>query len=187
MNLCQRRDDDLRKSCGSEARLCFRAVGILVACLVSLVPWVSGRLAHAQDITGRIVGSVTDSSGGTVSDARVTIVNEATQALRQIVTDKNGYFVVDELFAGTYTFTAEKASFKKTIQKDNVLSAGGRLTVDLVLEVGAVTESVVVTAAGDTVNTTSGELSTTVTEQEVKTLASRALGFFWTPNCDENE
>jgi len=129
------------------------------------------EFALAQDIVGRIVGTVTDSSGGTVPDVKVTILNEATQASREITADKNGYYVADELLVGTYTVTAEKPGFKKTSIKSNVVTAGGRLTVDLVLQVGVVTETVVVTALGDTVNTTSGEISTTIMQQQVLNLA----------------
>lgn len=140
-------------------------------CLVGLLICSLGKITGAQDITGRIVGTVTDSSGAAVSAAKVTIVNEATQASREIIAGNNGYFVADELSAGTYTVTAERTGFKKTTAKGNAVTAGGRLTVDLRLELGAVTETVTVTATGDTVNTTSGEISTTVTQQQVLALA----------------
>ena len=86
------------------------------------------------------MGTVTDSSGATVPDVKVTIVNEATQASREVTADRNGYFVADELPVGTYTVAAEKVGFKRTTKKGNAVTAGGRLTVDLRLEVGAVTE-----------------------------------------------
>lgn len=117
------------------------------------------------------MGTLTDSSGASVSGAKVTILNEATQASREITTGSNGYFVADELSAGTYTVIGEKTGFKKTTAKGNVVTAGGRLTVDLVLELGAITETVTVTATGETVNTTSGEISTTVTQKQVLDLA----------------
>jgi hypothetical protein len=131
----------------------------------------AGHYVAAQDIFGRIVGTVTDSSGATVPDVKVTFVNEATQAIREVTTDRNGYFIADELPVGTYSVVAEKAGFKRFTKKGNVVSAGGRLTVDLSLEVGVVTETVTVTAAGDTVNTSSGEISTTITEQQVLNMA----------------
>jgi len=129
------------------------------------------EFAAAQDIFGRIAGTVTDPSGGTVPDVKVTILNEATQVARDVWTNRNGYFVADEVPAGTYSLVAEKAGFKKTTEKGNVLSAGGRLTVDLTLAVGAVTETVTVIARGDTVNTTSGEISTTITQDQVLDMA----------------
>jgi Carboxypeptidase regulatory-like domain len=143
----------------------------LKLCLLALVTCTLGKATVAQDITGRIVGTVTDSSGATVPSVKVSIINEATKTSREFVTDKNGYFVADELQAASYTVAVEKEGFRKTTQKGNVLTAGGRLTVDVVLQIGAVTESVEVTAVAVAVNTTSGEISTTVTEQQVLNLA----------------
>ena len=101
----------------------------------------------------------------------MTIVNEATRATRKITADKSGYFVADQLVAGTYTVMGESTGFKTITRAGNVVTAGGRLTVDLPLQVGATTETVSVTAVGETVNTTSGEVSTTITEQQVQNLA----------------
>jgi hypothetical protein len=131
----------------------------------------AGGSAGAQDVFGRISGTVTDSSGAAVANAKVTLVNEATLIGRVVMADSNGYYAADELPAGTYSVTAEWTGFKTTTNKGNVLSAGGRLTVDLNLQVGVVTETVTVTANGDTVNTTSGEISTTITQQQVLNLA----------------
>src|SRR6266478_2702449 len=161
----------LSTSCGTIKRFRLAALHALtIAFAVSLLFGVS-ELAVAQDIFGRIVGTVIDSSGSAVPDAKVSVINEATQISRVVTSEKNGYFVADELPAGTYTVVAEKGGFRKTSKIGNVLSAGGRLTVDLSLEVGAVTETVTVTATGDTVNTTSGEISTTITEQQVQNMA----------------
>src|SRR5271155_3228519 len=143
----------------------------VVLCAAVLLILGAAEFAAAQDIFGRIAGTITDSSGATVANAKVTISNEATLISRNVSADKNGYYAADELPAGTYSLVAEKTGFKKTTKQGNVLSAGGRLTVDLRLEVGVVTETVTVTATGDTVNTTSGEISTTITQQQVLNMA----------------
>jgi len=127
--------------------------------------------SNAQDVTGRIVGNVTDPVGAAVPGTTVNIVNEATRATRKITADQNGYFVADQLPAGTYTVTGENRGFKKTTKTGNVVTAGGRLTVDLALQIGAITETVFVTTVGDTVNTTSGETSTTITQKQIQNLA----------------
>lgn len=157
--------------CHTTKRLCLAAANVLALLVPAVLLPGMVDFAAAQDIVGRIAGTVTDSSGGTVPDVKVTIVNEATQARREVTADKSGYFVADELPAGTYTVTAERAGFKKITRTGNAVTAGGRLTADLVLEIGAVTETVVVTAVGEKVNTTSGEISTTLTQQEVLNLA----------------
>ena len=139
--------------------------------LFVLVFLASGAGSRAQDIFGRISGTITDPSGAAIGNAKVTIVNEATQVRREVTADKNGYFVADELLVGAYTVTAEQRGFKTTTKKDNVVRAGGRITVDLSLEVGAVTETVNVSATGDTVNTTSGEISTTIDSQQIQAVS----------------
>ena len=145
-----------------------RLFAILGMLLLLAVP---GTRVNAQDIFGRIAGTITDSSGAVVANAKITFTNESTQISREVTADKNGYFVADQLPAGTYSVTGEQAGFKTTKKEGNVLTAGGRLTVDLSLQVGAVTEVVTVTATGDTINTTSGEISTTITQQQVLDMA----------------
>jgi len=156
---------------GTTRRLRLRAAHALMILLAAALLSGAAELAVAQDIFGRIVGTVVDSSGASVAGVKVTIVNEETQASREVMADKNGYFVADELPAGSYIVLAEKSGFKKTTKKGNAVSAGGRVTVELRLEVGAVTETVTVTATGETVNTSSGEISTTITEQQVQNMA----------------
>jgi len=157
--------------CGRTKRLRSVAVNAVMILFAASILFASVQFAAAQDIFGRIVGTVTDSSGATVPDVKVSIVNDATQASRDVMTDRNGYFAADELPVGTYSVVAEKVGFKRSTKRGNVVNAGGRLTVDLRLEVGAVTETVVVTATGDTVNTTSGEIAATITEQQVLNMA----------------
>jgi len=158
-------------SCRATKRLRLAAINALMIFIAGPLLFGVIEFAIAQDIFGRIVGTVTDSSGATVPGVKVNIVNEATQVSRDVTTDRIGFFVADELPAGTYSLVAEKDGFKRSTKKGNVLTAGGRLTVDLSLEVGTVTEIVSVTATGDTLNTTSGEISTTVTQDQVQNLA----------------
>ena len=114
--------------------------------------------AHAQDIFGRVSGTITDPTGAVIPDAKVTIINEATKVPRQISTDKNGYYVADDLPVGTYSVAAEQTGFTTTKQTGNVLVAGEHLTVDLSLKVGGVSQEVTVSAVGVPVNTVSGEM-----------------------------
>jgi carboxypeptidase family protein len=161
----------LLTACGTIQRIRLMALHALV---ITLALWLfsgPGQFAAAQDIFGRISGTVTDSSGATVAEAKVTITNEATLIAREITADKNGYFAADQLPAGIYSVSSEQPGFKVTAKKGNMLTAGGRLTVDITLQVGVTSETVTVTAIGDTVNTTSGEISTTITQDQVLNMA----------------
>jgi hypothetical protein len=123
-------------------------------------------------VNGRINGTVSDSSGAVVPNAAVTITNTATNATRTAVTDEGGFYTVTSLPVGTYTVTVERSGFKKANQAGNVLTADQRLTVNITLEAGNVTETVeVTTVAGETVNTTSGEVARVVDSRQVQNLA----------------
>src|SRR6476659_4330524 len=125
-----------------------------------------------QTISGRISGTVTDSSGAVIPGATVTITNIATNATRTTATDDGGFYTVTNLPVGTYAVTVERSGFKKANQTGNVLTADQRLTVNITLEAGNVTETVeVTTAAGETVNTTSGEIARVVDSRQVQNLA----------------
>ena len=125
----------------------------------------------AQSIFGRIAGTVTDSQGGAVAGAKITIVNEETKLERQTTTDSNGYYVASDLPVGVYSVIAEQTGFKSAKKTGNDLVAGARLTADVGLEIGAVSQQVEVAAAAEAVNTTSGDLARTIDSNEVKDVA----------------
>jgi hypothetical protein len=137
---------------------------------VLLTTW-GGNRAAAQSIFGRIAGSVTDSQGGAVAGVKITIVNEETRLERQTTTDANGYYVASDLPVGVYSVIAEQSGFKTVKKTGYDLVAGDRLTVDVGLEIGAMSQQVEVAAIAESVNTTSGELSRTIDSSEVKNVA----------------
>src|SRR5258705_169040 len=139
---------------------------------VLLLVVFAGFSVSGQTNFGRISGTVTDSSGAVVPSATVTVTNAATNAVRTTTTDEGGFYTVTNLPVGTYTVTVERSGFKKANQTDNALTADQRLTVNVALEAGAVSETVdVSTVAGETVNTTSGELARVVDKRQVQNLA----------------
>jgi hypothetical protein len=139
---------------------------------VLLLVVFAGFSVSGQTNFGRISGTVTDSSGAVVPNAAVTVTNAATNAVRATTTDEGGFYTVTNLPVGTYTVTVERSGFKKANQTDNALTADQRLTVNVGLEAGAVSETVdVSTVAGETVNTTSGEIARVVDRRQVQNLA----------------
>ena len=87
-----------------QALLRFLSSTLILASVILII----APSAKAQDIFGRISGTVTDASGAVVPDAKLTLANEATQARRDLTTDRNGYFAADDVSVGTYRVTAEK-------------------------------------------------------------------------------
>jgi Carboxypeptidase regulatory-like domain/TonB-dependent Receptor Plug Domain len=141
--------------------------------LLSLVPVMTmvSQPASAQDVFGRISGTVTDPSAAVVPKAKVTITNQATNVTRTAETDETGFYVVPNVIAGTYEVAVEHSGFKTTTKTGNVLVAGGRLTVDVGLTLGQTSENMTVEAVGETVNTVSGEVARTIDSKQVQNLA----------------
>lgn len=128
--------------------------------------------AFGQSIVGRISGTITDASGSVVPAATVTITNEATKLSRSAQSDSNGFYVLTSLAVGDYTVEVEHQGFQGIKKTGNVLVADGRLTVDFKLQVAGVATAVeVVEAAGEAVNTVSGEVGRVIDTKQVQDLA----------------
>jgi hypothetical protein len=127
--------------------------------------------AHAQSTTGRISGTVKDTQGGILPGAAVTVTETTTGFVRTTVTDGTGNYVFVSLPLGSYSVSAEMSGFKKALKSGYTLTADGRLTADLLMEVGGISEVVEVTVKGETVNMTSGEVARTVDQSQVQDMA----------------
>lgn len=137
--------------------------------LLTLIVCSSGL---GQTVVGRISGTVQDANGASVPNASVKVTNNATNAERTATTDESGFYTVTNLPVGTYTIEAEQKGYKKALVSGQNVTADARLTVDLKLEAGEVSETVeIVAAAGETVNTTSGEVARVIDRQQVQNLA----------------
>src|SRR5258706_7878322 len=126
---------------------------------------------QAQNIFGRISGTVTDPAGAVVPNIKITITNEATKAARTTVTDADGFYVADNLAVGSYSVTAEQNGFKKTFTGGIGIVAGAHVTLNLSLEVGTPSETVNVQGGAEIINTTTGEIARHVDSQQVQKAA----------------
>lgn len=115
----------------------------LVASLFALFCLATGLWGQVE--RGTISGTVSDSSGATVVGAEVTVTNTGTNVEFKTVTSSEGQFVAPNLIAGTYKVVASSAGFKTTERTNLIVRPSQRLAVDLVLEVGEVTQTVEVT------------------------------------------
>src|SRR6476469_2738377 len=112
---------------------CCREIFVLLLCCASVL---------AQFDTGQISGYVRDASQAVVTGALVTVTNQGNGDQKTIATNSSGFYVIPTLRVGTYTVTAEMPGFKKTVQSGVVLDSAARLSIDLMLTVGQVSESV---------------------------------------------
>ncbi len=101
---------------------------------------------YAQAVTGTLLGNVTDSSGGTVPGVTVTATEIGTNVTRTAVSNEAGRYIFPSIVNGVYTVTAELQGFKKVVHQDVKVDVNTTIRVDVVLEVGALTEAVEVSA-----------------------------------------
>ncbi len=139
------------------------AVLSFLVALASLPLW-------AQTDRGIITGTVTDSTGGSVPDAKVTATNTATNVVFATQTTSTGDFTIPTLAVGNYTLKVEKTGFKSAIRSAITVSSGNTSTVNAQLEVGAVTESIQVAGQLDLLQTSSAKVATAVSNKMVDEL-----------------
>ncbi|MCL4401377.1 MAG: Plug and carboxypeptidase regulatory-like domain-containing protein, partial [Acidobacteria bacterium] len=133
---------------------------------------VCAGAAFSQNNNGRISGTVSDSSGAVIPGANVVVTNQATKLTWKAATSKGGFYVVTNLPVGTFDVEVDATGFRKAKQTGFELVDAGRVTANFKLEVGEVTQSIVVQEVlGETVNTVSGELGNVIDHEQVQDLA----------------
>ena len=127
--------------------LCGRtAVAVLTAAMACFGFLLAATPAHAQAVTGTLLGNVTDSSGAGVPGATVTALETQTNTSRTAVTNEAGNYIFSSLQNGTYTVDVELQGFKKVVRPNVKLDVNTTVRVDLKLEVGQVSETLTVSA-----------------------------------------
>ena len=131
---------------------------------------VAGNAAFAQETRGTILGTVRDTAGAVIFGATVTVTNTGTNISNQVVSSDSGAFEVPYLTPGTYTLSVDAKGFKKSLQHGIAVNVGSRANIDVTLELGVVTESVVVMAAAPLLETTSASGSAVLENRVVRSL-----------------
>ncbi len=131
---------------------------------------VLGFPVFSQSYTGRILGSVHDKSDAAMTGAVVTITDVERGFSRSLVTDNAGEFVVPDLVPGVYKVTAQAKGFK-TVARENVrLEVAQDIRIDLILQPGDASETVVVTEEVPMLNTVNSTLGGTLSNEEINNL-----------------
>ena len=119
------------------SRFWLRAI-VLACAIVAVLP--------AQETHGYIGGRVTDPQGAPIAGCPVTVMNIDTGAPTHVTTNDSGYYEANLLLPGNYEVMAKAEGFKQALRKGISLAVGARLEIELKLELGAVNETVSVTA-----------------------------------------
>jgi hypothetical protein len=136
---------------------------VFCVCLICAI----GSVLIAQEFRATIKGHVADPSGGDVVGVTVDAINQGTNVTTTSVTGSDGDYTLPLLPPGTYTVTAEGVGFKKYVRANIVLNTGDVTGVDITLEVGERTESVVVTATTPLLDTETADEGLVIDEKEI--------------------
>ena len=132
--------------------------------------------AFAQGNLGGFTGTVADSSKASVPDARLTLTNYQTNSVHSTVVDAEGIYTIRGLPPGAYRLEVEKQGFKRYVQENVSVLTATISTLDVELSIGAVSESVTVTSAGVTLQTTSPEVGTVLERRAILDLPIQVGG-----------
>lgn len=140
-----------------DTRRCMKLAGVILLLAFAAKP-VAGQVS-----TGSLSGTVVDATGGSVASAQVTAINIATGARSQTVTDTTGLFHVFLLPGGTYNVEVTKSGFRTLVVPEVQVNVGTDHGLGkLVLQVGAVSATVQVTATTPLLQSSQVQISNVV-------------------------
>jgi hypothetical protein len=125
---------------------------------------------HAQSVTGTLLGTVADSAGAVVPNAKITATQTDTGIIRETISNESGNYTMPDITPGTYSVTAVSTGFKKETRENIQVLTNSTERVDLRLSLGSITESVVVTTAPAMLQTDRADISTKIVAREIADL-----------------
>src|SRR5712691_8851333 len=149
-----------------------RSWGVRFRKAVQLLGGVMGMLLlclplFSQGSSGRILGTVTDQSGGVISGATVTVTDTERGVTKTLVTNEAGEYNAPNLTPGAYKVRVEAKGFKTVERQNVVLEVGKEIRVDLSPQPGEQTQTVTVTESIPLVETTNATLGGTLNNADI--------------------
>lgn len=145
--------------------------------IISVFVFSLTMLANVHPVAAQTTGSATlrgtvkDPQGAIIRDAVVTITNDRTKDERKTKSSEDGTYTFTALSPGNYTVKVEAAGFKTMTQTDLPIETSDTKGLDISMEIGQPTETVVVTAAGETLQTETGSRENTITAKQIDNLS----------------
>jgi len=145
---------------------------------VAMAVGIAGLAGAQTDVTsGRITGTIMDQESLVLPGVAVEGKNQDTGFTVRATTDERGFYRLQNLPTGSYSITAKLQGFKEAVHPDVRLSLGMSPTVDLIMELGAFTETVTVTSEVPQVEVTNTAASTTILTEQLATIPLNGRNF----------
>ncbi len=141
-------------------------VGIVAVVLIMLAAVI------AQDLTSRVEGTLHDQTGGILPGVEVKLINIETNVERTALTNDSGLYVFPQVAQGKYRIVAAMAGFKTGVVEGVIVEVGVPATVNLKLEIGEISEQVVVSGSQSqaVMNTVNAEINTIISREQIQVL-----------------
>jgi len=128
--------------------------------------------ALAQQGTAQLGGKISDAQGAVLPGVMIVITNEETGVSREITSTAEGGYFASQMVPGHYRITAKLESFKALDRRGISLTVGQTTTLDLVMEVGGVAETLTVTGEAPLVDVTTAAVGGHISAEELNDLPS---------------
>jgi hypothetical protein len=138
--------------------------------LLLFVGWFPTRCFAQTAETGALAGSILDASGASLADATIEVTNAATGQTRTTVSQDNGRYTVVLLPPGAYRVTVRKDGFKEKVEESVHIDVVGTTRLDITMDLGALSEKIIVEAQPSLTETDSSALGRVVNEQAIEGL-----------------
>jgi Carboxypeptidase regulatory-like domain len=136
----------------------------------SLVFLLIAAVSNAQVVGGTISGIIVDVTGAVLPGAHITIRNQETGGMRQLISDTSGAYAAPSIPVGVYTISVTHEGFAPQTRTGISLTVGQAVRIDLTVRLGNVSEEVTVTDTPSSVNLSTQQISGLVDERQVKDL-----------------
>lgn len=154
-----------------------KGIFLEIRLLVALLMLIFVGTALAQQTSATLVGTLTDANGAVVANAQVKVTNLATGAGRDAVTDASGNYSFPFLVAGDYDVSITAQGYKTKKIERLTLQVSQTLRQDFTMEVGAVTETVNITATGVQLQTENSTVGTVIDSAKIVELPLNGRNF----------
>lgn len=132
---------------------------------------------YSQSTTGSILGDVVDASGASLPGATVKLLNQATGAAREALTNEVGSYRFDALPPVEYTVTVEFSGFKTVTRQNIKVPVASQVKIDFRLEISSTSETVTVTEQVPLVETTENAIKTLIDNTRIEELPLKTRDF----------
>jgi outer membrane receptor protein involved in Fe transport len=147
--------------------MCVRVVSVAVVLLVSVVS------VFGQSATAEFNGSVVDQSGAVLPGTNITLTEESTGLVREVVSTATGRFVITAVPPGVYTIKAELSGFQTQTRAGVRILVGQAITLTFTMPVGGLTDQITVTGEAPLIEVTQTTLGSNMTAEDIQNLPTQ--------------